>query len=338
MCVSFKEIKIKLYSDHTLLQSILEKIGIHDITIKRKYLQGALPDGDNPTSFCVNITDDYLHTDIFTRADYKGSDIIDAIIYVSGKKSGDVSRWLREEVGISKSFNKKKTKEKSFLDEFVAYDRYSGNSHRENTIISEKSKGMFVPYANKIWADEEISIDTQYEFEVMYDVLDSRIVFPFRDRHGRLITFIGRTTKEQQIGNPKYLSYYPFNGSKLLYGLNKAEDYINKSNEVIIVEAPKSVMKAWDMGYKNVVALNKKKLSEAQRDLIMSLNCTNIVIALDKDVSHREVCDIASRFKGMKHVSIVFDRDNLLDEKDSPFDCGEMIWDELYEEREKYEA
>lgn len=331
--MSFKDIKKRLYDDHSFFKLLLEEIGIHHIRLSKRYIQGALPDGDNETSLCIKIKDDNLYTDIFTRSDYKGKDIIDAISYITGKKDGELSKWLHKITNIKYQFSEN-NRSSSFLDAFVKYDKFNGNNFTENKVLNESTKNMFIPYGHSLLAEEDIEISTQDEFEVMYDILDSRIVFPFRDEDGQIITFLGRTILDtKDIKTPKYLSYYPFNGHSLLFGLYKTKKYIKEKNECIIVEAPKSVMKAWQMDCRNVVALNKKKISPCQYKMLLSMDCDNFVLALDKDVDIDEVKLIAEQFEGLKNISIIIDTNGLLNKNDSPFDQGEMVWDELYEER-----
>jgi DNA primase len=95
------------------------------------------------------------------------------------------------------------------------------------------------------------------------------------------------------------------------------------------------VLKADSIGVHNVVALSKKKLSDSQRKMLIELQ-VDIVIALDNDVSDEDIKEIADAFIDFTNVYIIKDKYGLLCAKDSPFDCGDMVWDELYENKIKY--
>src|SRR5690606_25926636 len=78
----------------------------------------------------------------------------------------------------------------------------------------------------------------------------------------------------------KYFYIEPCAKSSILYGLEKTRPYIEKANEVIVVESEKSVMQLWTMGIKNAVAISGHKLSKTQVKKLTHLNVP-IVIAYD---------------------------------------------------------
>lgn len=336
--MGFESIKRKLYEDHSLLISVLEDYGIHHIKRSRKYIQGALPDGDNPHSFSLNLKSDYLAVKIYTRNNFKGKDLIDALAFISHKDVGQIAKELSSKVGVRLDFKlayKPKDDLLDFLSGFTRYDRLSGNYHT-NVPIPDCRMEMFTDSPHRMFTLDGISTETQDKFGIRYDIIDRRIIIPIRDESGNLITAKGRIA----VDNPaphiaKYLAYFQYNAESILYGLYENKNDILKKREVIIVEAEKSVLKADSINVNNVVALSKKKVSEAQRKMILELQCS-VVIALDNDVSEDEVFEIAEEFCDYVDVYIIKDRDGLLGEKDSPFDCGELVWDELYENKFKY--
>lgn len=336
--MGFESIKHKLYNDHSLLISVLEDYGIHHIKSSRKYIQGCLPDGDNPHSFSLNLKSDYLAVKIYTRNNFKGKDIIDALAFISHKDIGQIAKDLSDKVGIRLDFKvaeKPKDDLLDFLSGFTRYDRLSGHYHT-NIPIAERNLDMFINASHKMFTDDDISTGSQDKFGIRYDSLDNRIIIPIRDDKGRLITAKGRIA----VANPsphiaKYLAYFQYNAESILYGLYENKQNILNKKEVIIVEAEKSVLKADSMSVNNVVALSKKRVSEAQRKMILELQC-DIILALDNDVSEDEVNEIASQFVDYVDVYIIKDKWKLLGSKDSPFDCGELVWDELYENKIKF--
>lgn len=338
--MSFEKVKSKLFNDHSLLISAMEIYGIHHIRPSRKYIQGALPDGDNPHSFSVSLKSEMLYTKIYTRGNFgNDKDIFDAFAYISNTRSADVLKKIADICGVRLEYNKieeSKTDDMlSFLSGFTRYDRLSGNCH-SNNILPNCKLDMFIPHSHWMFTKEDISLDTQSKFDIRYDVLDNRIIIPIRDDSGNLVTMKGRIALENpSIHIAKYLAYEPYSADNILYGLYENKNSILKKKECIIVEAEKSVLKADSMGVDNVIALSKKVVSENQRKKILELQVP-IVIAVDNDVPCDEVIIIAEQFTDYQDVWIIKDRKHLLGKKDSPFDCGDMVWDELYENKIKY--
>ena len=105
------------------------------------------------------------------------------------------------------------------------------------------------------------------------------------------------------------------------------------------------------------MALFGTHLNKAKRDLILKLNCNEVIIALDRqyekvyeierdsenklvmtkefEIYKKWVNKIAEQFKGLCRVYVMFDNDKnrLLEYKQSPSDCGKEVWDKLYEKR-----
>ena len=191
-------------------------------------------------------------------------------------------------------------------------------------------------YKNKIiqeWLDEGILEETQHKFEVKLDSKANRIVFPIRDENGNLINIKGRTcfSNYKELGIPKYIYYYKLGTNDILYGL-----YQNKSSikdTLIIVEGEKSVMKFDSLGINNVVAVGTHTINKYQLDKILALKCREIVIAFDKDVQYKELIEEAKKLNRYVNVSIIYDANNYLNEKDAPIDQGLLVWEELFERR-----
>ena len=99
-------------------------------------------------------------------------------------------------------------------------------------------------------------------------------------------------------------------------------------------------------------------VSNWQRDMLLSLGVTEVVLAFDKDFNPlefegREIiteedrkskefdrfCDrlinIGEKFAPYCKTTIIWDRDNLLGEKNSPFDKGKAVFERLYSKREE---
>jgi DNA primase len=87
-----------------------------------------------------------------------------------------------------------------------------------------------------------------------YDRFRDRIIFPIRDRRGRVIGFGGRALGDE---TPKYLNSPEteiFHKGKELYGLYEARKYSQNLQRLIVVEGYMDVVALSQHGIKNVVA------------------------------------------------------------------------------------
>ena len=87
------------------------------------------------------------------------------------------------------------------------------------------------------------------------------------------------------------------------------------------------------MGINNVVALSKHVISDRQLELILKLNC-DVVLTLDKDMDREYCISELNKFDNLCTKYLIIDNDDLLGEKDSPFDKGLQVWNELYSQKE----
>ena len=131
---------------------------------------------------------------------------------------------------------------------------------------------------------DHISLETQMEFGISYDVNTDRIVIPIRDQHGSLMGVKGRRNYEtDNEDDPKYLYLVPCQMSKTLFGYstNYSSMY---GGTVMVFESEKSVLQCASYGYNNAVALGSNSLSEYQAKMILSLNPQKVIFMLDSDL------------------------------------------------------
>jgi DNA primase len=119
------------------------------------------------------------------------------------------------------------------------------------------------------------------------DLFHERIMFPISDIRGRVVGFGGRTlpNEGQPEAQPKYLNTAQtalFDKGSLLYGLDKAKDYIRREGLAVIVEGYMDAIAAHQHGYANVVASMGTALTERQVRLLKRFT-SDLVLALDAD-------------------------------------------------------
>ena len=209
------------------------------------------------------------------------------------------------------------------------------NKHIDRKILPENYMDNFDKIKIKDWEDEGISPKIIDKYMVRYDSEKETIVFPIWDNNGNFINIKARNVGKhwKELNKPKYYYYYKLGTLDYLWGLNFKREDIKKSNEVIIFEGEKSVMKMESWGINNCVALCSGNLNDEQLILLYKLG-VNVVIALDKDKNCLKDNNI-KKLARFCNVEIIVDEDNLLDEKDSPCDKGLEIWKKLYNERRR---
>lgn len=188
-----------------------------------------------------------------------------------------------------------------------------------------------------VWEAEGISGASLERFQVAYDSFSDRLVYPIRNINGDIVNIGARTLdpewKQKKLRKYSYLFSWE-GGMNTVFGLAENREEILKEKEVILFEGAKSVMIADSWGIRNCGALLTSHLSQFQLKILAKLG-VRVVFALDKEVVIRDDPNIA-KLKRYVNVDYIWDRDNLLDEKDSPVDKGVDTFMKLYEGRLHY--
>ena len=121
-----------------------------------------------------------------------------------------------------------------------------------------------------------------------YDRFRDRLMFPIRDRRGRVIAFGGRVIDAD--GTPKYLNSPEtpiFHKGQELYGLYQARKANRRLERILIVEGYMDVIALAQFGINNAVAtLGTATTSEHLRQLIRS--APEIIFCFDGDRAGKE--------------------------------------------------
>ena len=192
------------------------------------------------------------------------------------------------------------------------------------------------------WESEGIQKDIISKFDIRIDNAMNRIVYPVRDISGNLINIKGRTRypNYKALRVPKYLNYYKIGDMDYFQSLDLALPYVREAGEIIICESIKSTMKCWGWGIKNVCSAESHGMTDYQLKLLLRLQC-DVVIAFDNDVNFYSKENIKLRkqldkLKCLTNVYYIIDNVGYLGEKDSPMDCGEQVYMELYARRKRW--
>lgn len=208
----------------------------------------------------------------------------------------------------------------------------------------------------KGWIDDGISIESMEKYNIRWYELEKHIIIPHYDINGNLIGIRRRSLQEKDQSN-KYMpeilegkSYaHPLGYN--LYGLYQNKDIISKIGRVIICEGEKSVLLG-DTYYGDencIVATCGFNVSLAQIKLLKNLKVKEVFLAFDKDFEPKDFIKsdnnlieynkslfykkkielLEERIKNnlTSDVRIVYDKYDLTQKKDCPFDRGKKIAD-----------
>ncbi len=111
-----------------------------------------------------------------------------------------------------------------------------------------------------------------------YDYFRHRVMIPICDARGHVVAFGGRSLGDEQ---PKYLNSPEtelFEKSKLLFGLDKAKNAIDKADAALVVEGYFDVISLHQAGVDHAVATLGTALSEYQVKQLLKLSKSQTII------------------------------------------------------------
>ena len=128
-----------------------------------------------------------------------------------------------------------------------------------------------------------------------YDRFRSRIMFPIRDRRGRVLGFGGRAMRSDQ--GAKYVNTAEtdfFHKSKMLYGIDLAKAAIAKAERAVVVEGYTDVLALHQAGIEEAVGVMGTAITEDQVAALSGM-VEEVVLALDADSAGQEAMLRAQR-------------------------------------------
>ncbi len=128
-----------------------------------------------------------------------------------------------------------------------------------------------------------------------YNRFRGRIMFPLNDAAGNPVGFTARVSPEREatermgkyINSPQTQIY---DKSKILFGLDKAKNFIREAEAAIVAEGQMDVISSHQAGFKNVVASSGTALSSDQIKLLTRYT-NNFLFSLDSDTAGESATD-----------------------------------------------
>jgi len=232
-------------------------------------------------------------------------------------------------------------------------DKYKFNKHIPQ--LEEYPKSIltyFTNYHHPIWLKEGITDESMDKFNIKFSIGQNKIIIPHFDIQNRLVGIRARALEKKeielgkyrpiQIGTKIYAHPLQFN----LYGIYEHKEGIKARRSAIIVEGEKSVL--LDDGYygkySNAVACCGSTFNKYHISLLTDvLGANEIIVAFDKEYvdwhddkarRYREKLEnLCRKYTTQATFSYIWDYNNLLEEKDSPYDKGKEVFEQLLKER-----
>ena len=228
-------------------------------------------------------------------------------------------------------------------------DKYRKRQSIQLAAYSPNVLESFVKQYPIEWLEDNISAGAMDKYNIRYSISQNKIIIPHYDINNRLVGIRGRALNESEIAYAKYAPVkiedivYKHKLSLNLYGLNHNWKNIKELGICYIAESEKAVLQSELFGEKNcTVAICGSSLNIYQIKLLMQ-HCQpkEIVLGLDKeelpgeDKYFYKLWNMCNKYKLYTNMSFIYDRENLLNLKDSPFDRGRNIFNKLLEKRVK---
>ena len=228
-------------------------------------------------------------------------------------------------------------------------DRY-GAKRKEVQLpeYSPKVLDCFVREHPVEWLEDGISAEAMDKFDISYSIAHNKIIIPHYDADGRLVGIRGRALNEWEVENiGKYTplkieqNWYKHPLSMNLYGLNVTKENIRRRGVCFLVESEKAVMQMESFSFPNCsAAVCGSNFNKYQLNILMRTCCpTEIVLCFDKEELPGEekyffkLYDICKKYGQYCNFSFIYDREGLLNLKESPTDRGEEVFTKLLEKR-----
>lgn len=316
---------------------ILSALGCGHIQNRGNYISASNPDGgDNKQAIVLYLNENLTCID-YTRPIAKTkrtTDIFDLVAYFQECTFPQALKWVCDVVGIDYYREPEDIPESLQILKLLKSMSIGDDEEQDTPLkpIPEEVLNYYLPYGNVFFEDDGISLDTQQIFEISFDPQTNSICIPIRDEIGTLIAVKARRFKytpntpmekrrfpdELSPDESKYFFIESGAKSQVLYGLYKNLKAIQQQGMVFVGESEKFTLQLYEMGYYGV-STGGSKVSRRQIEMLTRLG-VKICFCFDKDISEEDLQNIASGFIDGVPIYAMLDRDNVLDEKESPSD------------------
>lgn len=203
----------------------------------------------------------------------------------------------------------------------------------------------------KGWVNENISIETQIKYQILWYELEKEIIIPHHNELGQVIGIRRRSLLENHV---KYMPLtfkgetkkYTHSLNKNFYGLDKNIEYIKKIKKVVLVESEKGVMQSDTYYGEDSYTLGTSgfNISNWHVNKLIELGVEEVILGFDKDFDVLDYSEensdkfykfidrlvsLSRKLSPYFKTYVIQDRLGLTGLKDSPFDKGKYVLEEL---------
>ncbi|WP_341323467.1 hypothetical protein NSQ62_08310 [Solibacillus sp. FSL H8-0523] len=294
-------------------------------------------------------------------------DIYDLIIKVY--KTHDTEVSFRDAVEYVKYKTRKTDRlfDSSFLlpnevkknEELAYFKRFKRNKKvefSEPQTHDDKILEVFSSRHHETFYNDGISHEVLNAFDIKFYDKENAVIIPHRYyKNGKIIGIKMRNLDEWKIESGyKYIpvrvqgTLYNHASYSNLYGLWENKLAINRLKKIAIFESEKSVMQMATMfGLENnyAIALSGKNINQYQISILMQLDIEEVILCLDKEyrdvddlqafIFKKKLVELGRRFSNFVRVYTIWDKDGLLDYKDSPTDKDAVVFEQLLQTKEQ---
>ena len=241
------------------------------------------------------------------------------------------------------------------VDGFVV-EKYKSLRDRYEVKRKEKELPQYMPHVldcfvqtyPQEWLDDGINKETMDKFNISYSISQNKIIIPHYDILGRLVGIRGRALNDWEVENiGKYAPiqvegiWYKHPLSMNLYGLDRTYMNIRRNGVCYLFESEKSVLQMDGFSIPNCsAAVCGSNFNKYQLNILMKFCApSEIVICFDKEELPGEekyfnkLWNLCKKYGQYCNFSFIYDREGLLNLKDSPTDKGEEVFLQLLKKR-----
>lgn len=257
--------------------------------------------------------------------------------------------WFQDIYSVVESCSIKKN-----IEEFTynTFEKKKEKYYYNNNISFINYPKGILDIFNKVypieWLKDNISKKAMDKYNILYSISQNKIIIPHYDINNNLIGIRGRALNLEEVETfGKYMpikienKWYSHKLSLNLYGLNLNKNNIINNGYVYLFESEKSVLQCESFFEDNCsVACCGSNFNKYQLKLLMNeCHPKEIIICFDKeelpneDKYFNKLYNLCKKYNNYCKFSFIYDRENLLELKDSPSDRGKEIFEKLVNKR-----
>lgn len=327
------DIKEQLLKNPEAIVELLETFEFAHISLRTREIRFARDDNGGPNISIKLCNNTYLNVSDFARGVYL--DIFSYIIQEKNVTFREVLQATKKILNLSDSWQP--TQRKSLFGG-IYQNILRPRQDIQLKTYDEDVLDQYERRGNLRFLRDGISLESQKFWNIRFSIEDNAIIIPIYNEYGDLVGAKARINWNPNEDESKYYYAIPTAMSQLLYGYSANYSHMY-GNEIIVVESEKSVMQAWDLGVRNIVALGSNSLSEKQTKLLLQLQPKRIVLAMDEGLEFDIIKRNADMIKNFGSILMpevwYWDSTQNLDisSKDSPTDNGKEVFEEIINEQ-----